>query len=1846
MAHTFKRSVVAVNIASLLFYNMAGMAATSQPTHTLQASDHSAIVDAAAQAWLRLKAPRYKTMLQDSAASPTSNAFNFKSLYGSSVDTRTGSLTFHFVVGTLTGNNGLGPNLKLMVQYNQNSQDDPYGLGKGWSFNLPHYDPHTQNMTFASGASFRITNIDGAGLKNLQYQKLKVTKVYQGGANDPYFLKTIDKQGQINYFDAAGYITQMQSPRGDNLIFVYDISSGGHILTAIKDGHGKQLTFERVGGGYHIISQDDLGQAVTTALTTSNGLLTNITLPVIGKSIDIGYSALGTQQLITSVHYPTGSWDSFQYKKLSGPEIAGHPAFYSYAVSQHISHAQFGSAENDQITSYDYNVVPGHNYLGHGANVPYSATEDLLFGAPQSYRYGTKVSDGQSTITTMYNKFHLQTEQTIANSQGKVLQQSQQCYAIDASSGMVCGDQPVTAKITDANPAYTLPVQTSTSYFAPVSIRHKGLLAADGPRVVTTKSTYDDQGNLLTQTDPMGMQVVNTYGDPNANGFVNDKLSSMVTPANVGQPHAPMAVKATYTYIKLDPQHSGPVAKLSLPKQIISRYETANKQWQAFRQRTNHYYGEQHFGNLKAMAADPNYSLVKGAEVTLLTPQSHTITLQAAPPIQQQARQFLYKQDQSITINGKTYQVTQQKTQQGGAASLHNGQLRAAPARTFTTYTSTYTHRPLLQVDAKGHKTAFVYDGLGREVQAIANYGESTQATKKFSYTVGANNNAIITTLPNGYQTRVVRDGLNREIGRYVEHLDADGKAVPGQWDKVLTTTYDQYGNKASVTHYDTDGNGKQIALTTYYQYDAQHRLTVVSYPDGTAQVTFYDDNAIAPDGSQVGRVITYGLVNNGQAVTPHGAPSPCRIGDTYYGATLATLTVVDRNAKNQEVHRYQLLGDPKAYSGNLASQLTQNIGFLAKGLALNPAWLPAWVSEVVQAKAYYTMTSNTYDGDSRLLTHTDVNGHVTRNVYDQSSTGYTSPGNLLETISPNGHTKLFHYGINAVDQVSAMVQGKPMTLGTRALDGDGHVLWQRDPLGNTYHYQYDNNGNATKITTPNGQVIDQTYNSMNKMTKRSVESDAAGLYTTTWTYDDQTGQVTKRVDATGTTTYQYNAAGLLIAVVHTTDGSQPTQAQSAYALKFGYTLSGEIAWMQDASGEKATYHYIDEGQHAGKLDTVTANGQVVHYHYNPDGSLAQVIYPNGMQTTYGYDQATKRLINLVHEQTKPNKKIITAFAYSYYPDGNIKTRTRTDGQSQQAQESYTYDQDNNLLSYQCQGGLCPQDQKHNRILGQQYTFDDVNNISSVVSKLQDSQGKTLSNTTTYTYSDVSPTRLVKYENSLPSYGAGSTLGYDKDGNIVQDGQNQLLRYDPLDRMVSLIEAGSETPQITYIYNGDNVQIGQVPAGKSATYYVYGQGQLLNSEQDSHFTRYIYGAKRLAQVDKDTLTYYLTDQAQSVVNMVGSKNGQPQVLAAYAYSPYGIESSLIQPKAQGPLKRFGFDGQLTDSTSGWQLMGQGYRAYNPMIKRFMRHDSESPFGKGGINGYNFASNNPIANYDPTGHSTLGIILGSLGIVASTLGTILSLGTATPELSFSFAASVAGIAAGVSSDVTGGLSLYYTQSHDIADQKIGDKLILASGILGIFSLATGLGPIVMAARGAGKLVAEDASLAKAVTQAQREVDGVNDEMQPIQVFQGSITQNQELLERNTFLESKLVGKQNALTEANTAQQAFRDKYGFSEEITSRWQAFKVTYGGAWRVHGGGVAGGALFLGAAGGLSGGLVGALSHGKTHVDPLPPPPPPPPAPAPSGVSQGDSQGSTPSVMTTGSLPPLPNLDGDAIRS
>ncbi|MFA1026632.1 MULTISPECIES: RHS repeat-associated core domain-containing protein [Pseudomonas syringae group] len=65
-------------------------------------------------------------------------------------------------------------------------------------------------------------------------------------------------------------------------------------------------------------------------------------------------------------------------------------------------------------------------------------------------------------------------------------------------------------------------------------------------------------------------------------------------------------------------------------------------------------------------------------------------------------------------------------------------------------------------------------------------------------------------------------------------------------------------------------------------------------------------------------------------------------------------------------------------------------------------------------------------------------------------------------------------------------------------------------------------------------------------------------------------------------------------------------------------------------------------------------------------------------------------------------------------------------------------------------------------------------------------------------------------------------------------------------------------------------------------------------------------------------------------------------------------------------------------------MGNGYRAYNPVLMRFNSPDSLSPFGKGGLNAYAYCAGDPVNRSDPDGREFIDVLLTSTYIAAGLL----------------------------------------------------------------------------------------------------------------------------------------------------------------------------------------------------------------------------------------------------------------------
>ncbi|MHC8356519.1 RHS repeat-associated core domain-containing protein [Pseudomonas sp. LB3P81] len=179
---------------------------------------------------------------------------------------------------------------------------------------------------------------------------------------------------------------------------------------------------------------------------------------------------------------------------------------------------------------------------------------------------------------------------------------------------------------------------------------------------------------------------------------------------------------------------------------------------------------------------------------------------------------------------------------------------------------------------------------------------------------------------------------------------------------------------------------------------------------------------------------------------------------------------------------------------------------------------------------------------------------------------------------------------------------------------------------------------------------------------------------------------------------------------------------------------------------------------------------------------------------------------------------------------------------------------------------------------------------------------------------------------------------------MLANAQDVICRYhyDPLDRLVSTTPRSDAELQRFYCKSRLVTEI---------------QGLVTRSffQQDDQLL-----AQQNRQGDSVEASLLATDQMRSVLQAVKAHGA-----SSIAYSPYGhrsIKSSL--------LSVFGFNGERADPITVHYLLGNGYRAFNPVLMRFNSPDNFCPFGKGGLNAYAYCLGDPVNRCDESGHISL------------------------------------------------------------------------------------------------------------------------------------------------------------------------------------------------------------------------------------------------------------------------------------
>ena len=842
----------------------------------------------------------------------------------------------------------------------------------------------------------------------------------------------------------------------------------------------------------------------------------------------------------------------------------------------------------------------------------------------------------------------------------------------------------------------------------------------------------------------------------------------------------------------------------------------------------------------------------------------------------------------------------------------------------------------------------------------MTSYTDQTGETWTYAEVLTAGGGSRETeTGPDGNARVSVFDSAGRRTSESVGN-DADG-------EKATTTyNYGAMGRLASVV----DPTG----VRTRFRYDADSNLTEVIDEDDNATVTSYD---------RLGRVTTQ---TDGKGNS-----------STFEYNAIGMLTYSRDRRGSSRTFIYDSLGHLKVSTnarGGITDRMYTPGGRLEK---LTDPTGRATTFDYDDAGRLLTktspsgaVTSYAYNADDRLTSETSPEGRVSSIEYDPAGRvlsetvpgtgtttyGYNARGDLLSRTDATGGAATWTY--DPVGQVNTVTDplGAETTFG---YDSRGNRTTRTDALAGVTTWAYNKSDQLRTVTDPLGRDTTYTYDALGRLATRV---DAAGrsesygydvelsqltsiaypgqpsgpgaVPTTTITYDNN-GQRTKLVDAAGTTSWTYDAAGNLTAE------DNPGDKDMAWA----WDLAGRRTNITYPGGTLYRNTYNADGERAGiqRRDGFTWTPVITSTRDN-DGLLTRQREVAGRTRTWTLDPATG-LPATYEDAPTAGGGTTTNTTYTHDLAGRVTTEATvtnvTGSPSATVSSDYGYDDAGQLLTVERSNGA-----------EQTYAYDDLGRRTSLTDTIAGGSGAGTADTT-YAYDTASQLtgRIVDgvehdytYDASGRRTGESWTAGgtayakawnWDARGALTSEEHTtgsgtgatsiditRRVRSDGRVAQVDIASTGQPT-QINQMVWDEADQIpslvwsGQRGAANETT-ALYGQGLVRTDCLSSNAPAGCTGS--------------ITHDAR------GSAVATSTKVRAASYSPYGDESS-------GSLG-VGF-GYLDEVHIG-SLIHLRARDYDPVTGTFLSPDLLD--GVGGTttiaNTYHYANNDPLNQSDPTG----------------------------------------------------------------------------------------------------------------------------------------------------------------------------------------------------------------------------------------------------------------------------------------
>jgi RHS repeat-associated protein len=804
------------------------------------------------------------------------------------------------------------------------------------------------------------------------------------------------------------------------------------------------------------------------------------------------------------------------------------------------------------------------------------------------------------------------------------------------------------------------------------------------------------------------------------------------------------------------------------------------------------------------------------------------------------------------------------------------------------------TSAPVVQTitDTQGRVVTFYY-GANNQVDHVT---DSTSRSFSFGYTSGDLTSATDTNgatatfaYTGGDLTKITSpSGVNSSVGN------------------ITTLAYDVYHRVTSITR--VTNTGTLMGPTSTYSYGPPDTGTgfpgdsagKTSVTDPNSDTTTYQWNHF----SQVGYVVD-GLGNH-RAVT--------------YTANADVQTLLDATAQkttlgyDPSTNNLTSVALPPTATGKLAAQGT--LTYPSSGLTRLP-------------------TSATDPQTHCQANKYDTVGNIT-DTYGGETSGcagvYTSSNHYSNTYQNSSHTAPCIFGTGVPGELCTTTDTKGTT--TYGYDSNGNLIAisPPSPQGGTT-ITVDSLSRPTSIVDGNGNTLTISYDGLDRVTKRNYNESGDPTCSNPATcvkynYDDS-GNLTSRVDTTGTTHFTYDDLN------HLTQKGLPssTDACSGHSqIIFTYDGVGNLTSFCDAGGT-VTYDTYDAANRLTKMTDL--NGKVLHFGYNNNDQRTSITFPSatGVIETIGYDGAGNiSSVSAVQSGTTT----LTSFTYTYAIGTNDTVLRQTVGQPLLGiTTTNTYDALNRLQEAKETGAT--DDRK--------YTYDGNGNVTST----------NINGTVT--------TVVPNNANELSTVG-GVGYSYDADGNetgIPSIGFS--LGYNTLGQNTTSVAAtGDPTVNMTYA----DVDQSERTAVGSTTYAStpLGVAAETTGTNSTYYTRDPQGNLITEDVGGNSY-YYLDDGLGSTIKLI---KGNGTVVNSYRYDPWGNSIS----KTEAVTNPWQYAGGYLDATGLYKF---GQRYYDPATLRWTQQDSvagtiASPRS---LNRYTYAADDPINNRDPGGRSSCGQI---------------------------------------------------------------------------------------------------------------------------------------------------------------------------------------------------------------------------------------------------------------------------------